>query len=104
MIFDKMFSKFFYDGLKFYCVIEKFMIQGGDFVGNGSGGLGYGFFDEICDDLKYDGLGVLFMVNLDFQSKKVYFNEGKINGSQFFIIYVFILWLDGKYIVFGYVI
>ena len=103
-ILDKTFSKPFYDGLKFHRVIEKFMIQGGDPVGNGSGGPGYGFFDETRDDLKHDGPGVLSMANSDPQSKKAYSNEGKTNGSQFFITHVPTPWLDGKHTVFGHVI
>lgn len=103
-ILDKTFSKPFYDGLKFHRVIEKFMIQGGDPAGNGSGGPGYGFFDETRADLKHDGPGILSMANSDPQSKKPYSNEGKTNGSQFFITHNATPWLDGKHTVFGHVI
>lgn len=84
----------YYDGLLFYCVISDFMIQGGCLQGIGIGGLGYKFEDEFNLLLCYDKLGVLLMVNVGLC----------INGSQFFIIYGVMLWLDGKYSVFGEVV
>jgi len=45
----------FYDGLIFHRVIKKFMIQGGCPLGNGMGGPGYKFEDEInASDLGLD--------------------------------------------------
>ena len=84
----------YYNGLNFHRVIDDFMIQGGCPLGNGSGGPGYRFPDEIDPSLTHDGPGVLSMANA---------GPGT-NGSQFFITHVATPWLDGRHTVFGRVV
>lgn len=65
----------FYDGIKFHRIIPGFVVQGGDPKGNGSGGPGYQFADELPKQGDYK-IGSLAMAN----------SGPNTNGSQFFVI------------------
>ena len=87
-------GKRYFDGLTFHRVEPGFVIQGGDPKGNGSGGPGYQYPNEIAPDLKHDGPGVLAMANAGPNT----------NGSQFYITMKATPQLDGGYSVFGRVV
>ncbi len=90
-------EKGYYDGIIFHRVIDKFMIQGGDPTGTGSGGesiWGKPFEDEFSPELRFDGPGYLAMANA---------GPGT-NGSQFFITVAATDWLNDHHTIFGKVI
>lgn len=92
--FIELVLKKFYDGLKFHRVIPEFMAQGGDPQGNGSGGPGYRFKDELPETYRRHFRGSLSMAN----------SGADTNGSQFFLTHIPTEWLNGKHTVFGRVV
>lgn len=90
----------FYDGLIFHRVISGFMIQGGDPLGEGTGGPGYRIKGEfrmngfVKNDIKHER-GVLSMARSMMPDSA---------GSQFFIMHKNASHLDGQYAAFGKVI
>ncbi len=97
--FISLVKKGFYDGLIFHRVIPGFMIQGGDPLGKGLGGPGYGIKGEFLqngfrNELKHTR-GVLSMARA---------GDPNSAGSQFFIMHEDAPHLDGGYAAFGKVI
>ncbi|MEV0400534.1 peptidylprolyl isomerase [Actinoallomurus sp. NPDC050550] len=83
-----------YNGTIFHRVIDGFMIQGGDPLGQGFGGPGYEFEDEIHKDLRFDRPYLLAMANAGANT----------NGSQFFVTVVPTSHLNGRHTIFGEVV
>ncbi|MCM1027252.1 MAG: peptidylprolyl isomerase, partial [Roseburia sp.] len=88
----------FYDGLTFHRIITGFMIQGGDPLGNGTGGSN----EKIKGEFAVNGVanalshtrGAISMARAQAYDSA---------SSQFFIVHEDSTFLDGQYACFGYV-
>ncbi len=88
--FVYLINKGFYDSLLFHRIVPGFVIQGGDPLGNGTGGPGYNVPAEFSNKPHEDG--VLSMARAQ---------DVNSAGSQFFICLGRLTSLDNKYTVFG---
>lgn len=88
--FMKLAESGFYDGLKFHRVEPKFVVQGGDPSGDGTGGPGYRLKAEFSERPHVRGtVAMARSANPDSA------------GSQFYICLDDARFLDGQYTVFG---
>ena len=88
----------FYDGLTFHRIIKGFMIQGGDPLGNGTGGSD----NKIKGEFSNNGIEN----NLSHTRGAISMARSSNNdsaSSQFFIVHKDSIYLDGNYACFGYV-
>jgi peptidyl-prolyl cis-trans isomerase B (cyclophilin B) len=96
--FEKLVSEGFYDGLCFHRVISGFMIQGGDPLGNGTGGSKENIVGEFSSNGHKNTLshvrGVISMARSQSLNSA---------SSQFFIMHADGKFLDGQYAAFGMV-
>lgn len=96
--FVQLANKGFYDGLTLHRIIEGFMMQGGDPLGNGTGGSDKEIKGEFSDNGVENNIkhvrGTISMArSMDMNSA----------SSQFFIMHEDSSFLDGKYAAFGHV-
>ena len=88
----------FYDGLTFHRIIDGLMIQGGDPLGNGTGGSGETIKGEFSDNgVENDISHVRGTISMARSS------DPDSASSQFFIVHQDSTYLDGQYAAFGHV-
>ena len=90
-----------YKDVIFHRIIPNFMIQGGDPLGQGVGGPGYNFDDEISPELNFNEPYILAMANAGLRRNAITGKAEGTNGSQFFITTDPTPWLQGKHTIFG---
>ena len=96
--FIKLANEGFYNGLTFHRIIDGFMIQGGDPLGNGTGGSDQTIKGEFSSNGVENNIkhvrGVISMARSRLMDSA---------SSQFFIVHQDSPHLDGDYAAFGYV-
>lgn len=96
--FVKLAQEGFYDGLTFHRIMDGFMMQGGDPLGNGTGGSSETIKGEFSSNGVENSLshtkGAISMARSSNPDSA---------SSQFFIVETDSTFLDGEYAVFGYV-
>jgi peptidyl-prolyl cis-trans isomerase A (cyclophilin A) len=90
-----------YTDVIFHRIIPNFMMQGGDPLGQGIGGPGYNFDDEISPELDFQKPYILAMANAGLRRNAITGKAEGTNGSQFFITTDPTPWLQGKHTIFG---
>lgn len=94
--FAKLVNKGFYNGLTFHRIISGFMIQGGDPLGNGTGGSD----EEIKGEFALNGVenSISHTRGTISMARASAYNSA---SSQFFIMHQDYIGLDGAYAAFG---
>ena len=96
--FVKLVKEGFYDGLTFHRIMAGFMMQGGDPLGNGTGGSAENIAGEFAANGFENSIshtrGAISMARAQHPNSA---------SSQFFIVHEDSVFLDGQYAAFGYV-
>ena len=97
----------FYNGLTFHRIMEGFMMQGGDPLGNGTGGSGQTIKGEfLANGVNNNISHVRGVISMARQGQNPYTGDMGFNTatSQFFIVHQDSQFLDGQYAAFGKVV